>query len=104
MVRFVGRDVVRFGHWEDYLEAAKTWKAVAVKMGLPKFRFSTSTSGTMQEVFFEAEFEDSADVERRFAAAAAAKNPEWGAASDAVGLHITDGHSYSHVLSDIALD
>ena len=104
MVRFVGRDVVRFGHWDGYQEAAKTWKAVAVKMGLPEFRFSTPTSGTMQEVFFEAEFEDGADVERRFAAAAAAKNPEWEAAFAGVESHITDGHSYSHVLSDMALD
>ena len=104
MVRFVGRDVVRFGHWDGYKDAARAWKTVAVKMGLPEFRFSTPTSGTMQEVFFEAEFEDAADVERRFAAAAAAKSPEWEAAFTAVESHVTDGLSYSHVLADMDLD
>jgi hypothetical protein len=103
MVRFLVRDVVKYGHWKDYKAACKAWNEAAVKVGLPAFRYYESNWGTMGEVFLEAEFEDSGDIERRFAAAEAAQNPEYEAAALAVASHISEGQSFSYVLSDLDL-
>jgi hypothetical protein len=93
---------------KEYKAACKAWNEAAVKVGLPAFRYYESSWGTIGEVFLEAEFEDSGDIERRFAAAEAAKDPEFEAAGfEAAGLavayHITDGQSVSYVLSDLDL-
>ena len=103
MVRFLVRDVVKYGHYKDYKAACKAWNEAAVKLGLPAFRYYESNWGTANEVFLEAEFEDSGDIERRFAAAEAAKDPEYEAAGLAVASHMTDGQSFSYVLSDLDL-
>ena len=103
MVRFLVRDVVRFGHYKYYKAACKAWNEAAVKVGLPAFRYYESNWGTVNEVFLEAEFEDSGDIERRFAAAETAKNLEFEAAGLAVASHMTDGQSISYVLSDLDL-
>jgi hypothetical protein len=103
VVRYLVRDVVKFGHYEAYKAACKTWNEVAVKLGLPAFRYYASNWGTANEVFLEAEFEDSGDIERRFAAAEAVKDPAMEAAMAAVASHIADGQTFSYVLSDLDL-
>ncbi|MFI5255408.1 MAG: hypothetical protein ACHQ15_08125 [Candidatus Limnocylindrales bacterium] len=102
MVRFLARDVVKFGHWEEYRTACRAWREAGTLAGLPPFRFSASNWGTMQEVFFEADFDDAGDVDRRFAAAA--NSPDFAAALIAVESHIADGQSFGYLLREMALE
>ena len=104
MVRFMLREVIKGGHYKEYKAACKAWNDAAAKVGLPAFRYFSSDWGTGGEVFFEAEYEDSGDIERRFAAADAANDPDYEAASLAVLSHRVDGQSYSYVLSDMPLE
>lgn len=104
MVRFMVREVVRFGHYKAYKAACKAWNDAAVKLGLPAFRYFTSSWGTANEVFLEAEYEDSSDIERRFAAAHAANDPAFDAAELAIGSHCVEGQSYSYVLTSMPLE
>jgi len=103
MVKHFFREVVRFGHYKDYKAACKAWNEAAAKVGLPPVRYYASSWGTMNEVFGEQEFEDSGDIERRFAAADAANDPGYEAASLAVMAHVVDGQSYTYVLADLDL-
>ncbi|MEO8463605.1 MAG: hypothetical protein ABI555_10350 [Chloroflexota bacterium] len=104
MVRFMVREVVKDGHYHDYKAACKAWNDAAVKLGLPAFRYFSSGFGTGNEVFLEAEYEDSGDIERRFALAHAANDPDYEAAEAAIGSHRAAGLSYSYVLSDMPLE
>ena len=76
MVRHMVRQVVKHGHYKDFLAASKAWNDAAVKVGLPAYRLYQSNWGTFNEVFSEAEYEDSGDIERRIDAANAPNNTE----------------------------
>jgi hypothetical protein len=102
MVRHMVRDVVKYGHWDDYVAACKAWNGEAVRLGLPAYRLSSSDWGTMNETFFEAEFESSADIEARFKAAMTDEG--FRAASRAVSEHMVDGASRDYVLSELSFD
>ncbi len=104
MARFMVREVVKYGHYKAYKAACKAWNDAAVKLGLPAFRYFSSAWGTANEVFLEAEYKDSGDIERRFDAAEAANDPDYEAASLAVASHTTEGQSYTYVLSDMPLE
>jgi hypothetical protein len=84
--------------------ASKAWNDAAVRSGLPAFRYFSSGCGTGSDVFLEAEYEDSADIERRFAAARAANDPDLQAAELAIGSHKVGGQAYSYVLTDMPLE
>jgi hypothetical protein len=101
VVKHFFREVVKFGHYKDYEAACKAWNGAAVKVGLPPVRYYESRWGTMNEVFGEQEFEDSGDIERRFAAADAANDPDYEPASLAVMAHVADGQSSTYVLADL---
>jgi hypothetical protein len=103
VVRFVVREVVKEGHYKDYKAACKAWNDAAVKLGLPAFRYFSSGWDVGNEVFLEADYEDSGDIERRFAAADGANDPAYEAASQAIGSHKVDGQTYNYLLSDIPL-
>ena len=100
MVRFLGRDVVKHGHVKEYMAACRALNEAAPNVGMPPIRVYESKWGTWNEVFWEQEFEDSADIERRFAAAHAANDPEWEMAANELGNHVVDGQTYSYVLSE----
>jgi hypothetical protein len=55
--------------------------------------------GTLFEAFWEAEYESSADIEARLAAAE--KDPEFMAAFNANFSHVVDGESRDYVLSEV---
>ncbi len=103
MVKHFFREVVKFGHYKDYKTACREWNEAAVRLGLPAVRYYESRWGTMNEVYGEQEFEDSGDIERRFAAADAAKDPAYEAATRAIASHVVDGMSYVYVLADLDL-
>ena len=99
MVRHMGRDVVKFGHWDEYVATNRAWQAAATRLGLPAYRLYESKWGTLGEAFWEAEYESSADIEARFAAAQ--KDPEFMAALNANFSHVVDGQSRDYVLSEV---
>ena len=99
MVRHMGRDIVKFGHWDEYVAAGNAWQAVATRVGLPAYRLYESNWGTLGETFWEAEYESSADIEARFAAAL--KDPEYKAVTNAYSSHVVDGESRDYVLSEV---
>lgn len=101
MVRHMVRQVVRHGHYKDYLAAAKAWNEAAVKVGLPAYRVHQSNWGTLNEVFSEAEYQDSGDIERRFEAAA--DNKELDEAFKNLIGHIAEGEAHDYVLKEEAL-
>ena len=101
MVRHMVRQVVRHGHFKDFLAASKAWNEAAVNAGLPAYRVYQSNWGTFNEVFSEAEYEDSGDIERRFDAAS--KNEELTEALRNLVSHLADGEAHDYVLREQTL-
>ena len=101
MVRHMVRQVVRHGHYKDFLAASKAWNDAAVKVGLPAYRVYQSNWGTFNEVFSEAEYEDSGDIERRFDAVR--DNKEFSEALRNLMSHIADGEAHDYVLREQTL-
>jgi hypothetical protein len=99
MVRHMGRDVVKFGHWDEYVATSEALGQVLTRLGFPDYRLFESKWGTLNEAFWEAEYDSSADIETRFAAAA--KDPEFEAALKANQSHCVDGESRDYVLSEV---
>ena len=99
MVRHMGRDVVKFGHWDEYVATSNALNEILTRLGHPAYRLYGSNWGTLNEAFWEAEYESSADIESRFAAAR--KDPEFTAALDANFSHVVDGESRDYVLTEI---
>ena len=99
MVRHMVRAVVKSGHWDEFVAADKAWQEVATRVGLPAYRTYSSNWGTFNEVFGDAEYESSADIEARFAAAD--KDPDHDAATKAWLSHVVDGESRDYVLSEV---
>ena len=103
MVRLWFREVVKFGHIKDYKAACKAWNEAAVPLGLPPVRYFSSGWGIDNEIYGEADFEDAADIDRRFAAAAAANDSTYDAAVASINEHVAEGQRYTWVLSDMPL-
>ncbi len=103
MVRHMVRQVVRQGHYKDFLAASKAWNDAAVKVGLPAYRLYQSNWGTFNEVFSEAEYEDSGDIERRIDAANAPNNTEFNEAFRNLVSHLADGEAHDYVLREVTL-
>ena len=101
MVRHMVRQVVRHGHFKDFLAASKAWNEAAVKVGLPAYRVYQSNWGTFNEVFSEAEYQDSGDIERRFDAAS--DNKEFSEALRHLVSHLADGEAHDYVLREQTL-
>ncbi len=99
MVRHMVRAVVKSGHWDEFVAADKAWQEVATRVGLPAYRTYSSNWGTCNEVFGDAEYESSADIEAKFAAAN--KDPAYDAALKAWLSHVVDGESRDYVLSEV---
>jgi len=95
------RQVVRHGHYKDFLAASKAWNDAAVKVGLPAYRVYQSNWGTFNEVFAEAEYQDSGDIERRFDAVR--DNKEFSEALRNLMSHIADGEAHDYVLREQTL-
>jgi hypothetical protein len=95
------RQVVRHGHYKDFLAASKAWNEAAVKVGLPAYRVYESNWGTFNEVFSEAEYQDSGDIERRFDAVA--ENEEFSEALRNLVSHLADGEAHDYVLREQTL-
>jgi hypothetical protein len=101
VVRHTVRQVVRHGHYKDFLAASKAWNEAAVKVGLPAYRVYQSNWGTFNEVFSEAEYQDSGDIERRFDAVA--ENEEFSEALRNLVSHLADGEAHDYVLREQTL-
>jgi hypothetical protein len=101
VVRHMVRQVVRHGHYKDFLAASKAWNEAAVKVGLPAYRVYESNWGTFNEVFSEAEYQDSGDIERRFDAVA--ENEEFSEALRNLVSHLADGEAHDYVLREQTL-
>ena len=99
MVRHMGRDIVKFGHWDEYVATSRALNEVLTRLGHPAYRLYESNWGTLNEAFWEAEYESSADIEARFAAAE--KDPDYDAALEAWLSHVVDGESRDYVLSEV---
>ena len=99
MVRHMVRAVVKSVHWDEFFAADKAWQETATLVGLPAYRTYSSNLGTFNEAFSEAEYESSADIEARFAAAD--KDPDYDAATKAWLSHVVDGESRDYVLSEV---
>jgi hypothetical protein len=99
MVRHMGRDIVKFGHRDEYVATMRALNEVVTRLGHPVYRLYESNWGTYNEVFWEAEYESSADIEARFAATA--KDPEFKAALNANLSHVVDGETRDYVLSEV---
>ena len=99
MVRHMVRAVVKSGHWDEFVAADKAWQEAATRVGLPTYRTYSSSWGTFNETFSDAEYESSADIEARFAAAD--KDPGYDAALKAWLSHVVDGESRDYVLSEV---
>ena len=56
MVRHMGRDIVKFGHWDEYVATSKAVNEVLTRLGHPAYRLYESNWGTLNEAFWEAEF------------------------------------------------
>jgi hypothetical protein len=95
------RQVVRHGHYKDFLAASKAWNEAAVKVGLPAYRVYQSNWGTFNEVFSEAEYQDSGDIERRFDAVA--ENEQFSEALRNLVSHLADGEVHDYVLKEETL-
>jgi hypothetical protein len=93
------RAVVKSGHWDEFVAASKAWDEAATRVGPPVYRTYSSTWGTFNETFSEAEYESSTDIEARFAAAE--KDPDYDAALEAWLSHVVDGESRDYVLSEV---
>ena len=102
MVRNMGRDVVKYGHWDAYLAAHKALNKESVRVGLPAYRLYGSEWGTLNEVFSEAEFESSDDILARFKVAI--KDADYAASLKVLLEHVVDGMSHTYVLSEENLD
>ena len=100
MVRHMGRDVVKFGHWDEYVATSEALGQVLTRLGFPAYRLFESKWGTLNEAFWEAEYESSADIEARFAAAD--KDPAYDTALMAWLSHLVDGETRDYVLSEVA--
>jgi hypothetical protein len=99
MVRHMGRDIVKFGHWDEYVATSRALNEVLTRLGHPAYRLYESNWGTLNEAFWEAEYESSADIEARFAAIA--KDPQFEAALLANLSHVVDGETRDYVLSEV---
>jgi hypothetical protein len=99
MVRHMGRDIVKFGHWDEYVATSKAVNEVLTRLGHPAYRLYESNWGTLNEAFWEAEFQSSADIEARFATVR--KDPEFLTALTANLSHVVDGESRDYVLSEV---
>jgi hypothetical protein len=100
MVQHMVRAVVKSGHWDEFIAADKAWQEAATRVGLPVYRTYSSNWGTLNETFGEAEYESSADIEARFAAAE--KDPDYDAALEVWLSHVVDGESRDYVLTEVA--
>lgn len=103
MVLFRFREVVKEGHFTAYKDACKAWNALAERMGLEPFRYYYSVYGDRNEVYGEAEYPDAEDLERRFDAANAAKDPEFIAAVEMITAQLVEGRSYDWLLKPVDL-
>jgi hypothetical protein len=103
MVRHLVREVVKHGHWKEFIAASKAWNEAATKAGLPAYRIYASNWGTFNEAFAEAEYESSGDIEARFAAAQHGF-PDLNEAYGALLSHLVDGEAHDYVLSEESLD
>ncbi|MGD0862709.1 MAG: hypothetical protein ABSA21_08090 [Candidatus Limnocylindrales bacterium] len=101
MVRHLLRQVVKYGHWDDWIAAWKAVNEAGIKAGLPAYRVSMSNWGTFNEAFAEAEYEDSGDIERRNKATVG--NPEYEKALGVLVSHLVDGEARDYVLSEVKL-
>ena len=101
MVRHLLRQVVKHGHWQDFIAASKAENEAGIKAGLPAYRVYMSNWGTFNEAFAEAEYEDSGDIERR--TKAAMDNPEFNEALGVLVSHLVDGEAHDYVLSEVKL-
>ncbi|MDP2350755.1 MAG: hypothetical protein Q8M74_06315 [Chloroflexota bacterium] len=99
MVRHMVRVVVKSGHWDEFVAADRAFQEVATRVGLPTYRTYSSNWGTFNEVFTDAEYESSADIEARFAAAG--KDPDYDAGLKTWLSHVVDGESHDYVLSEV---
>ncbi len=101
MVRHVIRQVVKTGHYKDFMSACKARNDAGLKVGIPAYRVYASTWGTFNEVFTEAEYESSGDLESRFAAAE--DDPDFGEALLGVVSLLVDGETRDNLLTERSL-
>lgn len=100
MVRHMVRHVVKHGHYQDFVKAAKALNEANPAVGLPRYRFGTTQFGTINEVWGEAEFES---AEANVAAWRAARDhPEHRKLFLEFLSHLVDGAQHDYILEDLS--
>lgn len=102
MVRHFVRCVVKWGHYKDWIAAVKAENEAGVRFGMPVYRVYSANVGITNEVFCEAEYESSAEVERLDKVLEA--DPEFSKLLGVEVSHVVDGSLHDYLLSEISLD
>lgn len=97
MIRHVFRSVVRYGQWDEFLDAYRAHNAVQSRFGLT-YRLFTPTTGPFGEVFEECEFESLQEMERRYGLAQ--EDPEFRESLRRFWTFVVEGQSHSTVLEE----
>jgi hypothetical protein len=98
VIRHLIRQVVKFGHVDDFLAASKALNDAAKPIGMPPYRVYQSNWGTFNEMFSEAEYESSAEMDRVMAALM--KEPAVDKAFREYISHLVDGEAHDYVLEE----
>ena len=101
MVRHVIRQVVKTGHYKDFMNASKVRNDAGLKFGIPAYRVYASTWGTFNEVFTEAEYESSAGLEALLTAAE--DDADFREAFAGVVSLLVDGETRDNLLTEQSL-
>lgn len=97
MIRHVFRSVVRYGQWDQFLEAYKAHNAVQARFGLT-YRLLSPTTGPVGEIFEECEFESVVEMERRYTLAE--QDPEFRESLQRFWAFVVEGQSCSTILEE----
>ena len=90
------RHVVKFGHYQAFLDGMAARNREAKRVGLPAYRIRESQFGTVQEVFTEADYES---IDAHMAAFEAAHaDPAFTAANEELAKHLVDGSLHDYAL------
>ncbi len=102
MIRHLIRQVVKFGHVEDFVKASKALNEAGAALGMPAYRVYHSNWGTFNEVFSEAEYESSAELDRLMSSFG--KDPVVSKAFGKLISHLVDGEAHDYLLQERSLD
>ena len=102
MIRHLIRQVVKFGHVDDFMKASKALNEAGAALGMPAYRAYHSHWGTFNEVFTEADYESADELNRLMDAFG--KDPVVSKAFGEMISHLVDGEARDYLLAERVLD